>query len=367
MNPVVQYVIRFIEEQILSDKNPLLDYQLQILDKRLVVKYARSKDVIRCPTTPRAAAVTEPNATPEYLNYNFLDKPPPHLLYSYPEATPSIVRRIGQELKRNIAFYTQVLHLMNRMNLKPPFTDSAQSTEEVACQTDPIEQKRPGVATDESELESSDEEAQKHRKRKSAIHFKDNPKKLRALLVAEKRIVDDRHQNGDNKRLVQARKIVVNAPSTIDVHAIPPSPIEMPVTVERADDAVTSSTITLEDLLSNRIPAQQLKDNPIFLSYDPGRPSNVLYLKNLAKTVTEEDLRFIYGRYGSAQNVIIDLKTQGRLRGQAFIHFNIPYEDADDEDVKLGQRQIDRALKETHGYILKNKAIYVCYAKSKNK
>lgn len=36
---------------------------------------------------------------------------------------------------------------------------------------------------------------------------------------------------------------------------------------------------------------------PVFKNYHPGKPSNRLYLKNLAKQVEEFDLHFIYRRY----------------------------------------------------------------------
>lgn len=36
---------------------------------------------------------------------------------------------------------------------------------------------------------------------------------------------------------------------------------------------------------------------PVYKNYAEGAPTCRLYLKNLAKTVTEEDLRFIYSRY----------------------------------------------------------------------
>lgn len=35
----------------------------------------------------------------------------------------------------------------------------------------------------------------------------------------------------------------------------------------------------------------------VFKNYQPGKPSNRLYLKNLSKQVEEKDLIFIYGRY----------------------------------------------------------------------
>lgn len=36
---------------------------------------------------------------------------------------------------------------------------------------------------------------------------------------------------------------------------------------------------------------------PVFKNYAPGTPSSRLYIKNLAKTIRESDLKHIYGRY----------------------------------------------------------------------
>ncbi|KAF9407471.1 Succinate--CoA ligase [GDP-forming] subunit beta, mitochondrial, partial [Podila epigama] len=46
----------------------------------------------------------------------------PPLKYAYPSATRQIVNNIAETLLKNPQFYTNVLHLMNKMNLAPPFT-----------------------------------------------------------------------------------------------------------------------------------------------------------------------------------------------------------------------------------------------------
>lgn len=35
----------------------------------------------------------------------------------------------------------------------------------------------------------------------------------------------------------------------------------------------------------------------VFKNYNPGTPNSRLYVKNLAKSVTEKDLKHIFGRY----------------------------------------------------------------------
>ena len=40
----------------------------------------------------------------------------------------------------------------------------------------------------------------------------------------------------------------------------------------------------------------------MFNNYTPGEPSVKLYIKNVAKNTTEDDLKFIFGRYIFWQN-----------------------------------------------------------------
>jgi U11/U12 small nuclear ribonucleoprotein SNRNP65 len=48
---------------------------------------------------------------------------PPHLHYLYPPPNPHILRNILTAIVAVPKLYTQVLHLMNKMNLPPPFED----------------------------------------------------------------------------------------------------------------------------------------------------------------------------------------------------------------------------------------------------
>ncbi|ETW07918.1 hypothetical protein, variant [Aphanomyces invadans] len=51
--------------------------------------------------------------------------PSPLLEYKYPKASPDVVLNIANALMALPTFYTQVLHLMNKMNLPPPFEPNA--------------------------------------------------------------------------------------------------------------------------------------------------------------------------------------------------------------------------------------------------
>jgi len=55
--------------------------------------------------------------------------------------------------------------------------------------------------------------------------------------------------------------------------------------------------ITSEELAANRISANDQRVLPVFKNYHPGKPSNRLYIKNLAKQVEMKDLDYIYQRF----------------------------------------------------------------------
>ena len=82
-----------------------------------------------------------------------------------------------------------------------------------------------------------------------------------------------------------------------------------------------------------------------------------LYIKNLAKVVTNKDLHYIFGRYvdwdREEHKLMFDIRLmqEGRMKGQAFI--TLPTEkDAKD------------ALRDTNGYVLKDKPMVVQFARS---
>ncbi|KDO27865.1 hypothetical protein SPRG_07138 [Saprolegnia parasitica CBS 223.65] len=69
------------------------------------------------PSTPSTARQPTPIAPHLGLHY----PPSPLLAYKYPKATPEIVANVANALMALPKLYTQVLHLMNKMHLPPPF------------------------------------------------------------------------------------------------------------------------------------------------------------------------------------------------------------------------------------------------------
>jgi len=117
-------------------------------------------------------------------------------------------------------------------------------------------------------------------------------------------------------------------------------------------DQPSRNVISSSELQANRQTTEQIQQNfPKFKNYNRGEPTNKLFVKNIDKSVTEEDLFFIFARYfqtddEARRDLKIDLFTQGRLKGQAFITFP-------------GVEMATQALDEVHGYVLKGKPLVI--------
>lgn len=356
-------------------------------------------------------------ATSDNLNFN--QPPPPHLRYNYPLVNRDIVDSISIALETSRKFYVQVLHLMNRMNLEPPFVSGdkklkfepqielhskppstrgnvSTQTEEIAWQNF-IRNKRKRVASDESELDttSSDGEetakmTQPQRKVKAdQISMLSKLKQCRMLKMQRIQM----EANGEKSQTADAipsmssvfdsphpvaRAIKIIAPRILQPTGNNEIPIEtIPIdTSERAtiDESATNAILTDDQIRENRVPDDQLKTHPLFQGYEPGEVTNRLYIKNIAKEVTEDDLRAIYHRYleqncngvGNVRSIDIRLMQTGRMKGQAFVTFNGPYLDCIDEiDGARKYQMIAKALSETNGLLVKSKVLVVTYGKKK--
>ncbi|GFO50094.1 RNA-binding protein 40-like [Plakobranchus ocellatus] len=118
-----------------------------------------------------------------------------------------------------------------------------------------------------------------------------------------------------------------------------------------------SKFISSSELKRSRLSTSEMKEYSVFRRYDEGDPSCRLYIKNLSKQTTEEDIHWIYGRYVDWENPTdtnifdIRLMKEGRMKGQAFV--TLPSEGA-----------AALAVKETNGFMLKDKPMVVQFARS---
>ncbi|XP_076062558.1 RNA-binding region-containing protein 3-like [Oratosquilla oratoria] len=373
---------------------------------------------------------------------------PPHLKYVYPPPSPTILANIAHALVAVPRFYTQTLHLMNKMNLPCPFgpllpvppicreamklTSTLKVEQEDAPGNGPrtviieedtdIPEEEMSVYETESELESDEEEKAKKKDRvkpplkrirkpkvqdskrrklsmlknigvlqnvkatgeslplSSVFERPDKSEKKIELRIENTTLPTKNHnttvltEEGFGKmkpvklvseNIVDGRTDVENEKQadSLDMFGrIVASEVMRCKTDARnemeEERGTLESFISEEELEANRIKQSDWAILPVFKNYTSGEPSAKLYIKNLAKTVEEEDLRHIYGRYifwfsdEEVKQFTIQVMKEGRMKGQAFITFP-------------SERQAKQALKDTNGYILKDRPMVVMYGKIK--
>ena len=278
----------------------------------------------------------DPALLPLYqLHKDLPSYPVPQLKYLYPPATQAIVQRIAQIMLREKAFYYQVLHLMNKFNLEVPFDIPYMNLDEI-----PLPE-----SEEESELE---EEIAPTKKRKVEKFYR---KKIEIKINSTRDTLGKVNKaSGNHEELVEIQE----KPSEIIAPEIIP---ELP--------KKEFKILTQDEITSKKLTEEELSLLPIFLNYNPGEPSDKLYIKNLAKQVILEDLQEIFYFYSEPNQLEIKLMDKkGKMKGQAFITFK-RFED--EELAEAAANLIEKARQETHGLFLKGKAMFVVYGKaSKN-
>lgn len=251
-----------------------------------------------------------------------LNQPPPHHLhYSYPDPNPHILSNIANALACNQKFYYQVLHLMNRMNLPAPFepvigcplnkfmkietADKYTTTDE----TDP--------ELSESEMESNDESDHNVEPKLSVLKKKIykviKPKRLKNIATtASKKAKVELANVFDTVECDIPKKIEVKVSAELKpaegpiadteggfgvIYSVKSINKEKVQKENESDDDTTGDCISKEELATNRLSDKDINNMSIFKNYCPGAPSCRLYIKNLAKTVMDNDLKYIYKRF----------------------------------------------------------------------
>lgn len=318
----------------------------------------------------------EPIARSLGVDYPF----PPHLEYAYPPPDGNILTNIVNALIAVPRFYTQVLHLMNKMNIPAPFRPALPTPPLAPPPPEPSAPKFQveDLSSDESELESSDEtrtdgmgEVAKQAeigneavRKRARFHVSGSSKKTTLdkasatevaggkpipLIPKEKPII---------KKRQPVLQINISSKGLLKEHMHD----KVEAGLEEADQQLQeenveqSSSATLEELEAGRMPANEILALPMFKSYKKGIPSPVLYIKNLAKDITQEDLLYVFGamfpRSENAKSRLgIKLMREGRMRGQAFVTF---------PSIDLAQD----ALNAVHGFLLKGKPMIIQFGRN---
>ena len=318
----------------------------------------------------------------------------PKLKYEYPPINPIIIENIVSALISCPKFYTQTLHLMNKMNLPCPLVPyvripRAPMLNQQNMQVDEI--KLPPVNVDlthvdmstsesESEIESDHDSNVKSRTEKNKRDTPDPSKsaeiksKTESLEEAFEKLTGDFSKQAsanknvctkttETENILYQRAIVASefegfAKIVPNVKQAEVDANKLEIENTSSANADNSEFISKYVLENNRLKMSELKELPIFKNYERGEVNTRIYLKNVAKKCEEKDLRFIYGRYIDWSNPAhvnafdIRLMKEGRMKGQAFI--TLPSEEI-----------AEKALNETNGYLLEaDKPIVVQFARS---
>ncbi|XP_058737696.1 U11/U12 small nuclear ribonucleoprotein 65 kDa protein [Vicia villosa] len=279
--------------------------------------------------------IPEPIAHRLGVDYPF----PPHLEYAYPPPDGNILTNIVNALIAVPRFYTQVLHLMNKMNIPPPFR--------MALPTPPLPPEVPApplppphsvtampqsadMSSDESEMGSSDEEdgaraenSGRKRARRGAIVGPAIDKDVAHESVGVKPatlIPKEIPMIKKNPIL----KIKIAPKATLNEHKDNDTSPELQEPEKETLDP--NKFLTPDELERGKLPPEEILSLPMFKNYTAGNPASVLYIKNLAKDVIADDFYFLFGSFfGSTEaaksGLQVKLMQEGRMKGQAFLTF----------------------------------------------
>ncbi|XP_010667532.1 U11/U12 small nuclear ribonucleoprotein 65 kDa protein isoform X1 [Beta vulgaris subsp. vulgaris] len=326
---------------------------------------ASNKDLLHNPTHKDAQQPTllaaQPIAQKLGVDYPF----PPHLQYAYPPPDGNILTNILNALIAVPRFYTQVLHLMNKMNIPAPFrmalpTPPLPSTP--APPPPPLpsvnEHPHPGnLSSDESEMESSDEELDDEA---------EAPKKRikREVIVGPGIDKDVSHEAVGLKpaTLVPKEIPIIKKKNSVLQIRIAPKKVKHEVNVDNTVKESEKLEIadvpyaTIGQIESQKCPPEEILSLPMFKNYAAGNPASVLYIKNLAKDVVPDDFYFIFGSlFGSVDaakaSLSVKLMQEGRMRGQAFVTFP-------------SVESAHHALNLVNGYVFKGKPMIIQFGRN---
>lgn len=362
-------------------------HQLEIAHRRLVVEYSFEKEPVLEGKTETEQSSNTTKLIKEFLralnawspSIDFYQPPPPHLNYKYPDVTPEVAINIIHCLFTHKPLYTQALHLMNKMCLNSPFKENStaftffKETFRKFFISD-----QPPLPPSETESEiSSDDTVEKsrpvptvvRRKRKLPAPFRKiqvmstpsapKVKKLNQEEVFEPVSVQELKKPKEISIVVHQHLKPTEEPDLIGELGKFDKP-EQPVETEEPVTETEEPVLSKMELIRNRLSYRDMKALAVFKNYHPGEPSMRLYIKNLAKSVTEQDIKRIYKRYveGMTDEELtgfdVRVMQEGRMKGQAFVTFP-------------NEVIAETALNESNGYLLKDKPMVVQFARAANK
>ncbi|KRX68015.1 Transcription factor -like protein [Trichinella sp. T9] len=352
-------------------------HQLNVVGSRLVVTWAKAEDRHCIPTVWESAGSSCASeelrgSLEQQLARCVVEQKCPtvsQLAYRYPRPNRLALRRISWCLEKYPEFYTQVLHLMNKLCLPCPFDDDNDQWIVADMEDDLPETELTGrcwVAEKQS-IGSADRDHLKKQIR--AIRSGALPAKLAPRTVG---VVP---RSAATKRpalqfpTVRLRPLPADDGPTIfhcsgGFGTFGPAPLpkekadigggEFSGAIKAAEPSLP--LISVEEIQRNRVDQEQMKLLPAFKNYSPGERCSRLYVKNLSKRVTDAEMRRIFGNFvqnaESEHQFHVKVMQTGRLHGQAFLAFG-------------SVEEAEAALQSCNGYILHGKPMVVAFSRSR--
>ncbi|XP_062602101.1 RNA-binding protein 41-like [Saccostrea cucullata] len=110
--------------------------------------------------------------------------------------------------------------------------------------------------------------------------------------------------------------------------------------------------VSMEDIQKNKLTTEEIQMLPRFGNYNPGNPSNVLYLKNLSGKVHQLDLESLFKKFQTEGSGALTYRVmKGKMKGQAFITF---------PDIATASH----AMECVNGYNLKGKPVIIQFGRN---
>ncbi|XP_028078532.1 U11/U12 small nuclear ribonucleoprotein 65 kDa protein isoform X1 [Camellia sinensis] len=323
-------------------------------------------------------SASEPIAERLGVDYPF----PPHLEYAYPPPDGNILTNIVNALIAVPRFYTQVLHLMNKMNIPAPFRMALPTpplpTSVVVPTPPPPPPLPPPIATKpptadlssgESELESSDEEVD-GKTHPIGVPQVARPKRKRIKREAIVGPAVDKYVAHEAVGLKPANLVPKEIPMikkknpVLQIKIMPKQVQSEQTEIDMEKESMEPDKENLdfrpyatpEELKSGKLPPEEILSLPMFKNYMAGNPASVLYVKNLAKDVVVDDFYFIFGSLfesidAAKSSLSVKLMQEGRMRGQAFVTF---------PSIELAHH----ALNLVNGYVFKGKPMIIQFGRN---
>ncbi|XP_062113658.1 U11/U12 small nuclear ribonucleoprotein 65 kDa protein [Humulus lupulus] len=316
---------------------------------------------------PGSLPAADPIAPRLGVDYPF----PPYLEYAYPPPDGNILTNIVNALIAVPRFYTQVLHLMNKMNIPAPFRMAMPTPPLPPLAPVPPPPPPPLESTKQSLVESSSEESEMESSDEEAENVNGGSRGLkrarREAIVGPAVDKDVAHETVGLKpaTLVPKERPIIKKRNPVLQIKLAHKPVQK----EHNDDEITKETDDLksealdikpyaspEEIQGGKLGPEELLSLPVFKNYKAGNPAPVLYIKNLAKDVLLDDFYYIFGSlFGSTDlaksSLSVKLMQEGRMRGQAFVTF---------PSVELAQN----ALNLVNGYEFKGKPMVIQFGRN---